>query len=94
MFLTAVILAFFSAGFFLGLFEVGRMAGIILLAITGGLAIGVRVVIITKGLLLSESNLFFANWLIVAFFGSVGGLLLLRSVRAGIVSCCLLDISH
>ena len=86
IFLTLIVLAFFTAGFVVGCFEIGRIPGIILLSIIGGLAFGIRVVIILKGLLISQPGLFFLNWLIVTAFAVAAGLQLLRSQRAGIVS--------
>lgn len=96
--LTIITLAFFSFGFILGLFEIGRIGGIILLGITGGLAFGIRIVLLRDGLLFQGNmgvgddtvldgspGLFSANWAIIAVLGAVGGLTLIWWQRINIV---------
>lgn len=91
--LTAIVLGFFVVGFVCGLFEIGRVAGISLLGITGGLAFGVRAVIIRPALLIPDVNLFIVNWIVVACLGVLGGALIVsqKTQRAGIVSVSFLD---
>jgi hypothetical protein len=81
--LTAIILANFAFGFIFGVFEIGRLAGITLLGIIGGLAFGVRIILLKDNLLIP---LFLANWLTIGAFGAFGGMLILFKQRAGIVS--------
>ncbi|KNZ81255.1 hypothetical protein J132_02207 [Termitomyces sp. J132] len=85
--LTAIVLGFFVVGFVFGLFEIGRIAGISLIGITGGLAFGTRVVILRPGLLVPGVNLFFADWVVVALFGALGGAFIVsqKTQRAGIL---------
>lgn len=86
--LTIIVLGFFCAGFALGAVELGRIAGITLLGITGGLALGVRIAIMKDGLLFSSTGAYAVNWLPAVLFGAMGGLAMLRWQRAAIVSCC------
>jgi hypothetical protein len=79
--LTAVILVIFVFGFILGLFEIGRLSGIALLGIIGGLAFGIRIILLRDNLLVP---LFFVNWLVIAAFGAIGGLLIIFKQRVGI----------
>ncbi|KAG6871791.1 hypothetical protein C0995_016592 [Termitomyces sp. Mi166 len=85
--LTAIVVGFFVVGFVFGLFEIGRVAGMSLLSITGGLAFGARVVILRPGLLMPDVNLFFVNWVVVALFGALGGAVIVsqKTQRAGIL---------
>ncbi|KAG6910432.1 hypothetical protein DXG01_010787 [Tephrocybe rancida] len=85
--LTAIVMGFFVLGFVIGIFEIGRVAGISLLGITGGLAFGIRADLLKPGLLISDLNVFFANWVVVAAFGALGGGMMVsqRTQRAGIL---------
>ena len=74
--LTVLILAFFGLCFVFGFTEWGRLTGITLLGIEGGVAFAVRIMILRPGygLLLGEGNgLYEAMWALVIFCGSVGG---------------------
>jgi len=89
--LALIIIAFFFFGFVIGLFEFARVAGITFLGITGGLAVGIRIMIIKENLLFSSKvlsrtdDLFGVTWAIIAVFGLAGGLVMLRWQRAGIM---------
>ena len=84
--LALIVLGFFALGFGLGMLDVGRLPGITLLSLTGGLAVGVRVVVVRDRLLVQDEDLFFVNWLVVAVMGVAGGLVVVWSRRVGIVS--------
>jgi hypothetical protein len=81
------VLAFFVFGFILGLLEIGRRSGFVMVGITGGLAFGIRIFILKAGLLLSVSNDYGANWVIIAFMGLINGVLLVfkKTERCGLV---------
>lgn len=80
-------MAFAFLGFVLGLFEFARLAGLTLLGITGGLAFGVRMILLKEDLLLSGPSLFAINWVLIALFGVLGGIFisLPKIQRGGIV---------
>jgi hypothetical protein len=83
MLLSLIVVAFFALGFILGLFEIGRLAGLALLGVTGGLAFGIRIMLLKSDLLIP---VYFVNWLLIALFGAVGGLLIVYRQRVAIVS--------
>lgn len=83
--LTLVVLGFFFLGFVIGVFNFARLGGIVLLSICGGLAFGIRIILVKDGLLLSDGSLFAVNWAIIAVCGAAGGLVLVWAQRAGIV---------
>jgi len=83
--LTAFVLSLFGLGFLFGLLEVGRIAGILQLGIQGGLAIGIRIVLLRSGLLVSDPTAFFVNWLIVASCGFACAILVVWKQRIGLV---------
>lgn len=72
--LTAIVMAFFFLGFILGLFEFARSAGLTTLGISGGLAFGIRMILLKEGLLLSGTSLFAVNWVLISLFGVFGGI--------------------
>jgi len=82
--LDGIVFGFFVMGFVIGLFDFGRIVGIACLGIVGGLAIGVRIVLFKKGLLVAE---FSVNWIIVAACGLCGLLLMLWTQRIAIMLC-------
>jgi tryptophan-rich sensory protein len=84
--LTALVLVLFCLGFLFGLLEVGRMAGLLQLGIQGGLAIGIRIVLLRSLLLVPEPTAFFVNWLLIAFCGLGSAVLVIWKQRAGLVS--------
>jgi hypothetical protein len=90
-FLTAIVIVIFWLGFALGLFEFGRLAGITLVGMTGGVAFGLRIVLLRAGLLISSPNLYVLNWLIVGAFAIPGGLSLIWFQRYGLVRIFLLS---
>ncbi|KAG1781976.1 hypothetical protein EV702DRAFT_498913 [Suillus placidus] len=83
--LTALVLVLFCLGFLFGLLEVGRMAGLLQLGIQGGLAIGIRIVLLRRLLLVPEPAAFFVNWLLIAFCGLTGAVLVIWKQRAGLL---------
>ena len=80
--LTLIVFGFAIAGFVIGVFPFTQPAGLFALGATGGLSIGVRLVISRAGLLLPFS----ADWVISALLGAGGGALVLFTRRIGIVS--------
>ncbi|KAF9052244.1 hypothetical protein BDZ89DRAFT_939550 [Hymenopellis radicata] len=84
--LTAIVFGLMLSGFCLGVFEFARVAATLLIVLNGGLAFGVRVVLIKEGLLFANS--FGANWAIVAIFGILPGLVMFRIHRAVLVFGC------
>ncbi|KAG6811050.1 hypothetical protein H0H92_009174 [Tricholoma furcatifolium] len=70
--LTAVVLGFFGAAFAFGAFEVGRVPGVGFLGALGGVAFGVRVVLLRPGLLVSDLDLYGLNWAVLFGSASVG----------------------
>jgi len=85
---TVCILVMFIMGFGFGLLEVSRVIAILILGILGGLAIGVRVVLLGSGLLISDPDAFFANWLIIGVCGITGGILVVWKQRYGLLNGC------
>jgi hypothetical protein len=83
--LTVLVLVLFALGFLFGLLEVGRIAGVLQLGIQGGLAIGIRIVLLRSLLLVPESTAFFVNWLLIALCGLVCAILVIWKQRAGLV---------
>jgi hypothetical protein len=93
IFLTLLVLGFFAAGFILGCFEVGKLAGMVLLGITGGISFGIRLMLFRSGLLIpvgdDGSGAGFAlGWMMIALLGVIGGLwiALPKFQRSGLVS--------
>ncbi|KAK7057705.1 SET domain-containing protein [Favolaschia claudopus] len=88
LFLNAIIIVFFICGFALGVFEIGRLGGITMIGVTGGMAFGIRVVLLRAGLLLSSPGLFAINWVIVGICAAAGGLSLIWFQRYGLLFGC------
>jgi len=88
LFLTAIIIVFFFFGFALGVFELGRLGGITMIGLTGGIAFGIRIVLLRAGLLVSSTQLYAINWVIVASCGGAGGLSLIWFQRYGLLFGC------
>ncbi|EGO00767.1 hypothetical protein SERLA73DRAFT_178693 [Serpula lacrymans var. lacrymans S7.3] len=82
--LTILVLVLFGFGFALGLLEAGRIAGLLLLGILGGLALGIRIILLRPGLLITGTRLYVLNWLLIALVGLLGISLILLRQRAGI----------
>lgn len=83
--LTVCILVLFVMGFALGFLEMVCTAAMLVLGILGGLAIGVRIVLLRSGLLISDPDAFFVDWLIIGVCGIAGSILVVWKQRYGIV---------
>ena len=81
--LTIVALGGFLIGFVFGVLNFGRMTGILLIGVLGGFSVGVRVVLLRPGLLLSP---YVVNWAILALFMVFGLAAVLVKQRFGLVS--------
>ena len=81
--LTIVALGGFLVGFVFGVLDFGRMTGILLIGVLGGFSVGVRVVLLRPGLLLSP---YVVNWAILALFMVIGLAAVLVKQRLGLVS--------
>lgn len=73
----------FACGFVLGLFEFGRIAGIAVLGVLGGLSVGVRVVLFRPGLLVPHP--YWPNWVVACALAAATFLLVIIRQRAAIV---------
>ena len=82
--LTLIVFTFVFVGSALGMFSLVRVGGIATLGVVGGLALGVRIVVVKDDLLVA--SVFFVNWLVASVFGLLGGLLVVMNRRTGIVS--------
>jgi hypothetical protein len=83
--LTVCILVLFILGFALGFLEMSRVISILVLGVLGGLAIGVRIILLRSGLLISDPDAFFVNWLIIGVCGIAGSILVVWKQGYGIV---------
>jgi len=86
LFLDAIIIVFFFCGFAFGLFEIGRLGGITMIGLTGGIAFGVRIVLLRAGLL--SNQIYALNWVVVIVCGGAGGLALIWFHRYTILFGC------
>lgn len=84
--LTIIVLGFVLFGFVLGLFSFMRVGGIALLGVIGGMALGLRIIIVKDGLLISNRTFYFVNWIIVVILMMAGGAGVMVRQRVGIVS--------
>ncbi|KAF5383418.1 hypothetical protein D9757_006165 [Collybiopsis confluens] len=84
--LTFIVLVFGLLGLVIGLFEFSRVASMAVISIMGGLALGMKVVLVKKDLLITSS--FILNWIIVVVFGVGMGLMLIWRPRAAMVISC------
>ncbi|KIY74002.1 hypothetical protein CYLTODRAFT_365063 [Cylindrobasidium torrendii FP15055 ss-10] len=80
--LTTVVLALAFLAFCAGLWEFARVGSMALLAIDGGLAFGLRVVMSTEGLIVDS---YAVIWVIIGALGLLMGGLLLWKQRAGLL---------
>ncbi|EIN06601.1 hypothetical protein PUNSTDRAFT_54017 [Punctularia strigosozonata HHB-11173 SS5] len=80
--LTLIVFAFFAVLFSLGLLSRFRAASLAVLAIVGGLSLGVRIALLRPGLLVP---IYAVNWAIIALLGAVGGLLMIFKHRVSVV---------
>ncbi|KAI0629431.1 hypothetical protein C8Q77DRAFT_1065136 [Trametes polyzona] len=83
--LTIITLAAFAFGFFIGLFNIGRMAGIWLLGVLAGFSIGIRIILLRPGLLIPKYE---ANWFVLALFMIIGLATIVFRQRFGLVVSC------
>ncbi|KAJ7108439.1 hypothetical protein C8R43DRAFT_962866 [Mycena crocata] len=88
LFLTAIIVVFFCIGFALGVFEIARLGGITMIGLTGGIAFGIRIVLLRPGLLISATQFYGINWVIVGACAGAGGLSLIWFQRYGLLFGC------
>ncbi|KAL0577681.1 hypothetical protein V5O48_004285 [Marasmius crinis-equi] len=86
--LTISVLAFSFLGFILGVFHFAYLGGVVGMTLAGGVAFGVRIVIIQPNLLVSADNLFAVNWVIPTVCAVVAGLVLVRWQRVGLLFGC------
>lgn len=86
--LTSVVLVLFVLGFFLGILELSQTVGILILSVLGGLALGIRIILLRDGLLLPDPSLFFVNWLLIALCGLSCGILVVWKRRIGVLIGC------
>ncbi|KAK7472340.1 hypothetical protein VKT23_000459 [Stygiomarasmius scandens] len=86
--LTIIVLAFSFLGLIMGFFEFARVGATGILGILGGLAFGIRIILLRDGLLLSAEGLYFLNWIIIAVFGVAGGIAVVLRQRAGLLFAC------
>ncbi|CAA7260488.1 unnamed protein product [Cyclocybe aegerita] len=88
--ITIIVLGFSIAGFVFGVIPFGRLVGIFCLGFTGGLAFGVRIMILRPGLLFNGSGLYVTNWVLIVLFGAMGAMSMIwgRSQRAGLLFSC------
>jgi hypothetical protein len=47
--------------------------GQVLIGVTGGLSIGIRIMLFKEGLLISDMAFYAANWAVIAVLGAIGG---------------------
>ncbi|CAL1711492.1 unnamed protein product [Somion occarium] len=80
--LTCLVMGAFGLGFFIGLFNLGRLAGITFLALSAGFSIGVRIVLFRDGLLVPS---FFVNWIIATVCAVIGFVLVVVRQRLAIL---------
>ncbi|KAG6335830.1 hypothetical protein ID866_3266 [Astraeus odoratus] len=73
--LTVFVLVLFGLGFLLGCLELSRIMGTLITGALGGLALGIRIVLLRSGLLISDPSIFFVNWLILNGCASMGSFL-------------------
>jgi len=96
--LTVLILAFFCLFFAFGFTKWGRVTGITLLGIEGGVAFAVRIMILRPGygLLLGEGNgLYETMWALIVFcaLAGGGGVIFGKTQRVALVRCLFDDSS-
>ncbi|KIJ66036.1 hypothetical protein HYDPIDRAFT_27237 [Hydnomerulius pinastri MD-312] len=86
--LTIFVLSLFGLGFLLGLLEMARVAGILILGILGGLALGIRIVLLRPGLLVPNPTAFFVNWLLIGICGLACSILVIWKQKIGLLNGC------
>ncbi|KAJ2911758.1 hypothetical protein MD484_g8652, partial [Candolleomyces efflorescens] len=88
--IVLVALGFFLFGALVGFLRFGMHIGMVIIGILGGLAVGVRLVIIKSELLVSGLEQYAANWGLIAAFGMVTGAMVVwkRTQRWSVVFGC------
>ncbi|KAK0493036.1 hypothetical protein EDD18DRAFT_428691 [Armillaria luteobubalina] len=84
--LTSITLGFIFLGCCLGAFEFARIGGIILIVLNGGLAFGIRIVLLKEGLVGGSS--LHTNWAIVIVFPILAGLSMIWKQRPPLLFGC------
>ena len=83
--LAAIVLAISLLGFILGAFKFAYLSGIVGITLAGGIAFGIRIVILQPNLLFPTESLFAVNWIIPVVCAVLAGLVLIRWQRIGLV---------
>ncbi|KAG7091232.1 hypothetical protein E1B28_010283 [Marasmius oreades] len=86
--LTLVVIAFSFLGFILGVFRFAYRGGIVGMTLAGGIAFGIRIILIQPNLLISADNLYALNWIIPVLCSVVAGLALIRWQRIALLFGC------
>ncbi|KAL0072522.1 hypothetical protein AAF712_000285 [Marasmius tenuissimus] len=82
--LTVIVLAISFLGFILGVLNFAYMGGVVGMTLAGGVAFGVRIVIIQPNLLFPAQNVYVVNWIVPVVCAVLAGLVLIRWQRAGL----------
>jgi len=77
--LTLLCLVMFAVGFTFGFFEIGKWTGMVSLGISGGLSLGVRLMLFRSGLLFPVGDNGYGSgyvlgWVMIIILGVLGGL--------------------
>jgi len=77
--LTLLCLAMFAVGFTFGFFEIGKWTGMVSLGISGGLSLGIRLMLFRSGLLFPVGDNgygpgYVLGWVMITILGVLGGL--------------------
>ncbi|KAF9268478.1 hypothetical protein L218DRAFT_512414 [Marasmius fiardii PR-910] len=86
--LTLVVMAISFLGFILGVFHFAYRGGIVGMTLAGGMAFGIRIVLIQPNLLVSAGNLYAVNWIVPVVCSVVAGLVVVRWQRAALLFGC------
>ncbi|KAJ8076646.1 hypothetical protein PM082_001069 [Marasmius tenuissimus] len=86
--LTVIVLAISFLGFILGVLNFAYMGGVVGMTLAGGVAFGVRIVIIQPNLLFPAQNVYVVNWIVPVVCAVLAGLVLIRWQRAGLLFGC------
>jgi len=89
--LSLIVLGFFFLGFILGVFEFGRQMGMACLGASGGVALGIRIVLLRPGLIFGNKGIGFTlAWVMCGLLGLIGAVILMwsRYKRAGLLFAC------
>lgn len=89
--ITIIVLVAFVLGFMLGVFRVGRAAGMAALTLLGGMSIGARIVLFRENLLVHS---FAVNWGIITILGGLGFIVVLFNTRVAMVRLLLFNLRY